>query len=468
MVEERSTRMIDQLREAAEDHRMITFARTRGTGGCTGKRHDEFGNIHLLDHTKEREEKKEKEKERKKKKKERVSKQVKEEFRLIENSAILRDNRRPQERISAVEFAVRATSAADRLAAELPVRLPHAKRHLSKQFDGLRDSAVSDAIWKVLDLVYKSGQLKLFSTVKKCIFPIRCVARHHKAFVSHIFQAPVQSLEQLARQSRINYTVVANSDTHRYFINMKFAEDTLYRVWKEITLNSTSDQTQYRVWDYPIKEQYGHILMAINSSMPVENATVGFLKVNQHEDADFAFIHDSAEIKYEVTRNCNLTEVGEIFAEQPYAVAVQQGSHLQDEISRKILDLQKDRYFEQLSNKYWNQSAKGLCPNTDDSEGITLESLGGVFIATIFGLVLAMITLAGEIFYHKRKKRNNVQQVKPAVVQPGYNYGADYDPPLKERPLRRVTIGTSFRPVIEKNPPRVSYVSVFPRQQLHP
>lgn len=67
--------------------------------------------------------------------------------------------------------------------------------------------------------------------------------------------------------------------------------------------------------------------------------------------------------------------------------------------------------------------------------------LGGVFIATIFGLVLAMITLAGEIFYHKRKKRNNVQQVKPAVVQPGYNYGAHYDPPLKERPLRRVTIG---------------------------
>nr|XP_023029499.1 ionotropic receptor 25a [Leptinotarsa decemlineata] len=42
-------------------------------------------------------------------------------------------------------------------------------------------------------------------------------------------QAPVQSLEQLARQSRINYTVVKNSDTHKYFINMKYAEDTLYR-----------------------------------------------------------------------------------------------------------------------------------------------------------------------------------------------------------------------------------------------
>lgn len=42
-------------------------------------------------------------------------------------------------------------------------------------------------------------------------------------------QTPVQSLEQLAKQSRINYTVVESSDTHKYFINMKFAEDTLYR-----------------------------------------------------------------------------------------------------------------------------------------------------------------------------------------------------------------------------------------------
>lgn len=55
----------------------------------------------------------------------------------------------------------------------------------------------------------------------------------------------------------------------------------------------------------------------------------------ESENAEFAFIHDSSEIKYEVTKNCNLTEVGEVFAEQPYAIAVQQGSHLQEEISRK-------------------------------------------------------------------------------------------------------------------------------------
>ena len=55
------------------------------------------------------------------------------------------------------------------------------------------------------------------------------------------------------------------------------------------------------------------------------------------------------QIRYEYYNNCNFTEIGDPFAEQPYAVAVQQGSHLQEEISRVILELQKDRYFETLS-----------------------------------------------------------------------------------------------------------------------
>ncbi|XP_068085158.1 ionotropic receptor 25a [Anabrus simplex] len=263
-------------------------------------------------------------------------------------------------------------------------------------------------------------------------------------------KSPVQSLEQLARQSRINYTVVQDSDTHDYFKNMKNAEDVLYGVWKDITLNSSSDQSKYRVWDYPIKEQYGHILQAIEHAGPVPNASVGFRKVIEQEEGKFAFIHDAAQIRYEVSRNCNLTEVGEMFAEQPYAIAVQQGSHLQEEISRKILDLQKDRYFESLTAKFWNSSAKGDCPNSDDSEGITLESLGGVFIATIFGLALAMVTLAGEIFYYKRKRLNMVHAPDPAMEN-----------------KKQITIGKEFRPAMDKTMPRVSYISVFPRNQLY-
>jgi hypothetical protein len=103
--------------------------------------------------------------------------------------------------------------------------------------------------------------------------------------------------------------------------------------------------------------------------------------------------------------------VGEPFAEQPYAVAVQQGSHLQEEISKVILELQKDRYFEMLSSRYWNSTLRSLCPTLDDSEGITLRSLGGVFIATLVGLGIAMIVLAFEVYFHKKDKKNNVEDI---------------------------------------------------------
>jgi hypothetical protein len=43
--------------------------------------------------------------------------------------------------------------------------------------------------------------------------------------------------------------------------NMANAEEDLYKVWKDLTLTSSSigDQSKYRVWDYPIKEQYTSI-----------------------------------------------------------------------------------------------------------------------------------------------------------------------------------------------------------------
>lgn len=59
-------------------------------------------------------------------------------------------------------------------------------------------------------------------------------------------QTAVQSLEQLSRQSRIAYSVVEGSDVHQYFKNMKHAEDKLYELWKQTTLNATSDEAIYR------------------------------------------------------------------------------------------------------------------------------------------------------------------------------------------------------------------------------
>ena len=132
---------------------------------------------------------------------------------------------------------------------------------------------------------------------------------------------------------------------------MANAEEALYSKWKEMTLNSGGEETKYRVWDYPIREQYTNIYKVIQNTGMVESAEDGFQRVLDDEQGTFAFIHDASEVKYAYYRNCNFTEIGEPFAEQPYAVAVQQGSHLQEEISKIILLLQKDRYFEGLKSQ---------------------------------------------------------------------------------------------------------------------
>lgn len=51
-------------------------------------------------------------------------------------------------------------------------------------------------------------------------------------------------------------------------------------MWKELTLNSTTDQSKYRVWDYPIKEQYTHILQVIDDTGPVESSEAAFEMVS--------------------------------------------------------------------------------------------------------------------------------------------------------------------------------------------
>lgn len=223
------------------------------------------------------------------------------------------------------------------------------------------------------------------------------------------------------------------------------------RVWKEITLNSTSDQVEYRVWDYPIKEQYGHILQAITQVGPVANSREGFQKVCVDDQLHVPgksvnkaivfcavsgdrkrkcrirfhprFIGDKVWGNEELqpdwgwgsvcgTALCNCCSTGKPFAgrnKQKVCFCTNEFvliypdefvltlpiltnpiiyyrflSYLYQLTCCRILDLQKDRYFEMLASKYWNQSLKAQCQNSDDNEGITLESLGELLWTKIF------------------------------------------------------------------------------------
>lgn len=105
-------------------------------------------------------------------------------------------------------------------------------------------------------------------------------------------------------------------------------------MWKDATLRQSISESKFRVWDYPIHERYGDLLDEIESNDPVPNDTVGMERVRDgYQGKQFALVHDSNKVRYEVYRNCNLTEVGRAFAEQPYAIAVRTGSPLRHKIS---------------------------------------------------------------------------------------------------------------------------------------
>ena len=66
--------------------------------------------------------------------------------------------------------------------------------------------------------------------------------------------------------------------------------------------------------------------------------------------------------------------------------------------------------------RFWNSSWRASCPVLDDSQGITLYSLGGVFIATAVGLGLAMVVLVAEVMYYR--KQDNREMFASSRVTP--------------------------------------------------
>ena len=49
--------------------------------------------------------------------------------------------------------------------------------------------------------------------------------------------------------------------------------------------------------------------------------------------------------------------------------------------------------------RYWSTDFKNNCPVLDDTDGISLRSVGGIFIGAITGLALAMIVFLFEVCY---------------------------------------------------------------------
>lgn len=111
-------------------------------------------------------------------------------------------------------------------------------------------------------------------------------------------------------------------------------------------------------------------------------------------------------VKYAVMTNCDLQNIGNEFSRKPLALAVQQNSDLKDKLSSAILKLLNQRRLENLKEKWWNRLPERVdCQDSKkQSDGISIQNIGGVFIVILIGVVLACVTLVVEYWYFKGKE----------------------------------------------------------------
>ncbi|KAL3077934.1 hypothetical protein niasHS_013463 [Heterodera schachtii] len=221
----------------------------------------------------------------------------------------------------------------------------------------------------------------------------------------------INELDDLAKQYKIEYAPLKGGSTETYFRRMAEIEEDFYNIWKNMSLSEsaeTSSRAKLAVWDYPISDKFTNMWRFMQESklpLSVEEAIDRVL----NSEKEFAFIADAMEIKYAILTNCQLQQIGTEFSRKPYAIAVQTGHVLKEPLSQAILRLQNERKLETCKERWWHQNERRKdCPNLeDDSSGISIRNIGGVFIVILAGIGISMTMLLIEYIYYSRKFKSS-------------------------------------------------------------
>ncbi|XP_064627054.1 glutamate receptor ionotropic, kainate 2-like isoform X3 [Lineus longissimus] len=189
--------------------------------------------------------------------------------------------------------------------------------------------------------------------------------------------SPIQSAEDLSKQTDIKYGTIINGSTYTFFKTSKIA--TYERMW-----NFMSSQPE---------------------SVFVNSTTQGIEKVHQ---GGYAYLLESTMNEYFTQRQCDLMMVGGLLDSKGYGIGTPRGSPYRDILSDAILRLQEEQKLQLLYNEWWKEkSGGGKCDNTDpnnkDANELGVENVGGVFVVLLGGLALSTIVAIGEFIWKARK-----------------------------------------------------------------
>uniref|UniRef100_A0A4W6G185 Glutamate receptor n=1 Tax=Lates calcarifer TaxID=8187 RepID=A0A4W6G185_LATCA len=184
-------------------------------------------------------------------------------------------------------------------------------------------------------------------------------------------EVPIESADDLADQTNIQYGTIHGGSTMTFFMNSRY-------------------QTYQRMWNYMYSKQ---------PSVFVKSTEEGIARVL---NSKYAFLMESTMNEYYRSLNCNLTQIGGLLDTKGYGIGMPLGSPYRDEITLGILQLQESNRLEILKRRWWEG---GQCPKEEDhrAKGLGMENIGGIFVVLICGLIIAVFVAIMEFVWSTRR-----------------------------------------------------------------
>uniref|UniRef100_A0A0A1XQS4 Glutamate receptor 1 n=2 Tax=Zeugodacus cucurbitae TaxID=28588 RepID=A0A0A1XQS4_ZEUCU len=192
--------------------------------------------------------------------------------------------------------------------------------------------------------------------------------------------SPIESAEDLAKQTRIKYGALKGGSTAAFFRESKIS-------------------TYQRMWSF--MESARPSVFTSTNAEGVDRVAKG--------KGSYAFLMESTSIEYVTERNCELTQVGGMLDTKGYGIAAPPNSPYRTAINGVILKLQEEGKLHILKTKWWKEKRGGGSCRVETSKSssaaneLGLANVGGVFVVLMGGMGVACVIAVCEFVWKSRK-----------------------------------------------------------------
>ncbi|XP_031424576.1 glutamate receptor 1-like [Clupea harengus] len=204
--------------------------------------------------------------------------------------------------------------------------------------------------------------------------------------------SPIESAEDLAKQTEIAYGTLDAGSTKEFFRRSKIA------VFE-------------KMWSY---------MKSADPSVFVKTTDEGVMRVRKSK-GKYAYLLESTMNEYiEQRKPCDTMKVGGNLDSKGYGIATPKGSILRSHVNLAVLKLNEQGLLDKLKNKWWYD--KGECgsgggDSKDKTSALSLSNVAGVFYILIGGLGLAMLVALVEFCYKSRAESQRMKQSIDAALR---------------------------------------------------